>query len=228
MSVPLDVIRSWSVESAGNFDRDMELRLWFKGHWNNKVKQDLRKGKADIFAIQSHIAHFIIGSADGTAALANAQAYEPSPPGAATKLLGFLNDAHMKDPVELTSTLRSSPALLQDDESIEAAFKCGRDLFLVSTKRIIVIDKKGITGKSVEYKSHPLMYNKAFSIETEGHLMKGPKAKVYTDDNDIEQELAKGEKDNIWAIHNILSEKMLNEPQEEIGEVEVEIDLSTE
>jgi len=162
MSVPLDVIRSWSVESAGSFDRDMELRLWFKGHWNNKVKQDLRKGKADIFAIQSHIAHFIIGSADGTAALANAQAYEPSPPGAATKLLGFLNDAHMKDPVEVTSTLRSSPALLQDDESIEAAFKCGRDLFLISTKRIIVIDKKGITGKSVEYKSYPLMYNKAF------------------------------------------------------------------
>ena len=51
----------------------------------------------------------------------------------------------MKDPVELTSTLRSSPALLQDDESIEAAFKCGRDLFLISTKRIIVIDKKGVS-----------------------------------------------------------------------------------
>ena len=25
MSVPTDVIRSWSVESAGNFDRDMEV-----------------------------------------------------------------------------------------------------------------------------------------------------------------------------------------------------------
>mmetsp|Transcript_24157 Transcript_24157/g.52199 ORF Transcript_24157/g.52199 Transcript_24157/m.52199 type:complete len:152 (+) Transcript_24157:807-1262(+) len=85
----------------------------------------------------------------------------------------------------------------------------------------------GITGKSVEYKSYPLMYNKAFSIKTEGHL-EGSKAEVYTDDDDIEQELAKGEKDNIWAIHNILSEKMLNERQAEIGEVEVEIDLSAE
>jgi len=138
MSVPFDVIQSWSVESAGSFDRDMELRLWFKGFWNNKVKQDLRKGKADIFAIQSHIAHFIIGGADGRAALQNAQAYEPSPPGAVSSFLGFLNDAHMKDPVELTSTLRSSPALLQDDESIEAAFKCGRDLFLVSSKRVCI------------------------------------------------------------------------------------------
>ena len=69
---------------------------------------------------------------------------EAAPAGGMTKLLGFLDDAHMKDPVELTSTLRSEPALLQPDESIDAAFKCGRDLFLISTKRIIVIDKKGM------------------------------------------------------------------------------------
>jgi hypothetical protein len=51
---------------------------------------------------------------------------------------------------------------LQSDESIEAAFKCGRDMFLISTKRIIIIDKQGITGKSVEYKSYPLGFNAAF------------------------------------------------------------------
>lgn len=223
MSVPMDVIRSWSVESAGSFDRDMELRVWFKGFWNNKVKQDLRKGKADIFAIQSHIAHFIIGNADGKTALANAQAYKPTPKDGATTFLGYLNDAHMKDPLELTSTLRSEPALLQEDESIDAAFKCGRDLFLISTKRIIVVDKKGITGKSVEYKSYPLMYNKAFKIETEGHMLNGSEVKVYTDDDNIKQELAKGQKDIVWSIHEILSEKMLNKPQKEI---EAEIDLT--
>jgi len=27
MSVPWDLVRVWSVESAGNFDRDMEVRL---------------------------------------------------------------------------------------------------------------------------------------------------------------------------------------------------------
>mmetsp|Transcript_12428 Transcript_12428/g.27015 ORF Transcript_12428/g.27015 Transcript_12428/m.27015 type:complete len:831 (+) Transcript_12428:168-2660(+) len=223
MSVPLDLIRVWSIESAGSFDRDMELRVWFKGFWKNKIKQDLRKGKADIFAIQSFIAHFIIGPADGTTALTNAQAYEPTPKKATTTFLGYLKDAHLKDPSELTSTLRSSPALLQQDESIEAAFKCGRDLFLISTKRIIIIDKKGITGKSVEYKSYPLMYNKAFRVDTEGHLLKGPKVTVYTDDDDIKQELAKGQKDNIWLIHKLLSERMLRDPQKEIGEVEIEL-----
>merc|ERR1712029_1143376 len=61
-----------------------------------------------------------------------------------------------------------------------------------------VIDKKGMTGKSVEYKSYPLMYNKGFIVETEGHLMSGPQVEVFTHDDNIEQELAKGQKDNVW------------------------------
>lgn len=215
MSIPLDTIRVWSIESAGHFDRDMELRVWFKGFWNNKVKQDLRKGKADLFGLQSFLAHFIIGNADGKAALANAQDYQPSTSGC-TKLLGLFDDAHLKDPAEMTSKLLSPPALLQQDESVEAAFQCGRDLFVISSKRIIIVDKKGITGKSVEYKSYPLMYNKAFYIETEGHLLNGADVKVYADDGIIEQELAKGQKDNIWAIHEVLSNKMLNDPEKEI------------
>lgn len=84
--------------------------------------------------------------------------------------------------------------------------------------------------QSVEYKSYPLMYNKAFSIETEGHLLNGSEVTVYTDDADLEQDLAKGEKDNIWLIHEILSNKMLTKPQQEFvnsaSVVEAEIDCS--
>ncbi len=139
-----------------------KLSVSFKGCWNNTIKQDLRKGTADIFAIQSFISHFIIGNADGQSALSNAQSYKPTPPGTVTSFLGFLNNAHMKDATELTATLRATPALLQSDESIDAAFKCGRDLFIISTKRVIVVDKEGISGKRVEYKSYPLGFNAAF------------------------------------------------------------------
>ena len=62
-----------------------------------------------------------------------------------------------------------------------------------------------------------------YRIETEGHVLHGSEVKVYTDDDDIKQELKKGEKDNVWAIHEILSEKMLNDPQKEIGEVEIDL-----
>jgi hypothetical protein len=125
----------------------------------------------------------------------------------------------MKNAAEVTSTLRSSPALLQPDESIEAAYKCGRDLFLISTKRMIIIDKKGLTGKSVEYTSYPLSTTRAFMIETEGNLLNGPEFKIYTDHGGIKQELAKGQKDNVWLIHEMLSNKMLTGRQKGMGAV---------
>jgi hypothetical protein len=139
----------------------MEFKAYFKGFWNNCVKQDLRKGKADIMSIQNFIAHFVIGSADGREALKNAQSVKSS--SKMDSLLGYIsNNAFCKDPAKMTEALRSDPALLQADESVEAVFKFGRDTFILTTKRIILIDKKGITGKSVEYKSYPFMYNKAF------------------------------------------------------------------
>jgi hypothetical protein len=223
MSIPLDMIRVWSLESAGHFDRDMELTVWFKGFWGNKVKQDLRNGKADIVAIQKFIAHFVIGNADGETALQQAAAAE-SRGSSMDKLLSFLNNnATIEDPALMTETLRTSPPILQEDESIDAAYKCGRDLFIISTKRIIVIDRKGITGKSTEWKSFPLMYNKAFWVETEGHMLNGSELKVYTDDDDIKQGLAKGQNDSIWTIHELLSTKMLDEKHEEIGDSEIEL-----
>ena len=131
-----------------------------------------------MFALQSFISHFIIGDADGNTALSSAQAHQPLPSGVVNKFVGYLGDAHKKDPIELTSKLRESPALLQADEKVELAFKGGRDLFLITTKRIISINRKGITGKSTDYRSFPLMYNKAFRIETEGHLLNGAEVKI--------------------------------------------------
>jgi hypothetical protein len=69
------------------------------------------------------------------------------------------------------------------------------------------------------------MYNKAFRIETEGHMLNGAEVKVYTDDDDLKQEFAKGQNDNLWSIHEILSDKMINNPQKEIGVVDAEISL---
>lgn len=208
MSVPWDMVRVWAVESAGKFDRDMEVKIWFKGFWDTLVNQDMKVGKADIFAIQSYIGHFVIGSADNRTALTLAQSFDNTPPGAMSKFLNY-GDLELKDATALTSQLRSSPTLLQPDESIEAAFKGGRDFFLVTTKRIITIDTKGITGKSIRYTSYPLMFNKAFMVETAGSFMDGPEFEVYTDGDDIKRELAKGQKDSLWAVHEILSKKML-------------------
>ena len=54
-------------------------------------------------------------------------------------------------------------------------------------------------------------------------MLNGSEVNVYTDDDNIKQELAKGQKDRVWLIHEILSKKMLSEKHEEIGEAEVDL-----
>ena len=43
--------------------------------------------------------------------------------------------------------------LLIDQEEIELGFKLVRDLFIFTSKRLILIDKQGLTGSKIEYKS---------------------------------------------------------------------------
>ena len=43
--------------------------------------------------------------------------------------------------------------LLVDDENIEIGFKLVRDTFIFTNKRLILVDRQGITGSKTEYKS---------------------------------------------------------------------------
>jgi hypothetical protein len=58
--------------------------------------------------------------------------------------------------------------LLINGEKIEMAFKCGRDLFLLTTLQMIKVDVQGMTGPSVQYFLTILWTIKAYSIETAG------------------------------------------------------------
>lgn len=58
--------------------------------------------------------------------------------------------------------------ILGDDEKVEAAFKVFRDMIVFTDKRLILIDKQGISGKKVEYHSYPYKSITHFSVETAG------------------------------------------------------------
>lgn len=58
--------------------------------------------------------------------------------------------------------------LLIEGEEIELGFKLIRDTFIFTTKRLILIEKQGITGSKVEYKSIIYKSISRFSIETAG------------------------------------------------------------
>ena len=58
--------------------------------------------------------------------------------------------------------------LLITGEEIELGFKLIRDTFIFTNKRLILIEKQGITGSKVEYKSIIYKSISRFSVETAG------------------------------------------------------------
>lgn len=58
--------------------------------------------------------------------------------------------------------------LLIENETIEMGFKLIRDVFIFTNKRLILVEKQGITGSKIEYKSIAYKAISRFSVETAG------------------------------------------------------------
>ena len=59
-------------------------------------------------------------------------------------------------------------AILVPGERVEHAYKLVRDLIVFTDKRLLLIDKQGMTGKKVHYHSIPYDKISHFSVETAG------------------------------------------------------------
>lgn len=69
--------------------------------------------------------------------------------------------------------------ILAASEEVDLAFKLVRDLIVFTDKRLIMVDKQGITGKKAEYHSYPFKAISHFSVETAGHFDLDAELKVW-------------------------------------------------
>lgn len=60
--------------------------------------------------------------------------------------------------------------MLAESEQIDIAFSLIRDLIVFTNRRLILIDKQGLTGSKVDYQSIPYRSIVRFSAETKGHF----------------------------------------------------------
>lgn len=60
--------------------------------------------------------------------------------------------------------------ILGEAEQVVVAYKMVRDMFVFTNKRLMFIDKQGMTGKKVDYLSIPYKSITQFKVETAGHL----------------------------------------------------------
>jgi hypothetical protein len=53
LSIPYDTIQAFSIQSAGMWDGDIELKVWTAGSFTHRI--DFAKGQLDLFAIQAYM-----------------------------------------------------------------------------------------------------------------------------------------------------------------------------
>lgn len=79
----------------------------------------------------------------------------------------LLGNASEVDPRRLQEEIAQ---VLSAGEVVEKGYQLFRDSFIFTNRRLILIDRQGMTGKKVEYRSIPYKSITQFSVETAGHF----------------------------------------------------------
>ncbi len=111
--------------------------------------------------------------------------------------------------VDVKRLQKDLDAILIEGEQVLKAFKLVRDLFVFTDKRLILIDKQGLTGKKVEYHSIPYKAISHFSVETAGTFDMDAEMKIYISSSQIpiERQFKRGT--DIIGVQKMLAQCIL-------------------
>ncbi|WP_424212666.1 PH domain-containing protein [Streptomyces sp. BI20] len=117
--------------------------------------------------------------------------------------MGLFGNAHTVNPASAQSDYAR---LLGHGEQVHAAYLLIRDTILFTDRRLILVDKQGITGKKTEYHSIPYRSITHFSVETAGHFDLDAELKIWISGtpNPIEKTFTKGV--DIYEVQGILTQ----------------------
>jgi hypothetical protein len=215
LSLPYTKIKAYEVESAGTWDLDAQMGLTIKAPWYNRthgrgLEIDFSKGRCDIIAINQYLSAQIIGTADGSSAVAR-EVLPEHPEGLVGQFLSWLGDDYKQiSREEATQKFTQDPAILQEDETVDIAYKCGRDVVLFTTKRYIKIDTQGFTGQKVSYKSLPYKAMSVFEVSGAASHPFDQDAEIYlhSDAGKVSIDVKKAQGD-IMSTYTLLNKKCI-------------------
>ncbi|WP_055668711.1 PH domain-containing protein [Desnuesiella massiliensis] len=111
--------------------------------------------------------------------------------------------------VNLQEVQRDFANVLASTETIEKAYRLIRDMFIFTNKRLILVDKQGVTGKKVEYHSIPYKSITHFSIETAGNFDLDAELKIWISGTQMPIEKQFNKSLNIYELQSVLAEYVL-------------------
>jgi len=119
---------------------------------------------------------------------------------------GLMGNASEVNVAKLTDELKD---VLIPSETIEDAYKVIRDLFVFTNKRLILIDKQGMTGKKTEMHSYPYHSIIHFSVETAGTFDLDAELKIWVSGSTMPIEKTFNKSTNINNIQMNLAKRVL-------------------
>jgi hypothetical protein len=115
---------------------------------------------------------------------------------------GLMGNASEVEPSEIEGDFAQ---ILAGGEKIERAYQLIRDLFVFTNKRLILVDKQGITGNKVEYHSLPYKSITHFSVETAGHFDLDAELKIWISGSPLPIEKRFNKNLNIYLVQSVLA-----------------------
>ncbi|UYZ57670.1 PH domain-containing protein [Hymenobacter latericus] len=80
---------------------------------------------------------------------------------------------------DIQETQQELARILAANERVEKAYAIIRDQIIFTNKRLILVDKQGMTGKKKEFLSVPYRSIERFSMETTGHFDLDAELKIW-------------------------------------------------
>ncbi len=99
--------------------------------------------------------------------------------------------------------------VLAPGEQIEKAYQLIRDLVIFTDKRLIMVDKQGLTGSKVEYHSLPYRAITHFSIETGGHFDLDAELKIWVSGTSSPFQKKFNKRLSIYEVQSVLASYVL-------------------
>ena len=116
---------------------------------------------------------------------------------------GFTGNA---SEIKIEKAIDEFGSLMASNEGIEKAYQIVRDAIIFTNKRMIFINKQGITGKKTSYHSIPYRQIRHFSVESLGYFDLDAELKIWTSAEGEPVVLNFNKTLNVYDIQALISE----------------------
>ena len=120
---------------------------------------------------------------------------------------GILGNSSKIDPTKIQQEFDQ---ILAFQEQVEHVYQLVRDYFVFTNKRLVLVNKQGLTGSKIEYHSIPYKSITHFSVETGGTLDLDAELNIWISSTTLPIQKRFSKKLSIYEVQSVLASYVLS------------------